>query len=42
MPFQIIVGEKGLKTGQVEIKRRRTGERILVKIEDAVTEVQNF
>ncbi|MGD1045578.1 MAG: proline--tRNA ligase [Bacteroidota bacterium] len=40
MPFQVIVGDKGLKNGQVEIKRRRTGERILVKLEDAVTEIQ--
>ncbi len=42
MPFQIIVGEKGLKTGQIEIKRRRTGERIMVKLEDAVAEVQKL
>jgi prolyl-tRNA synthetase len=39
MPFQIIVGDKGLKNGQIEIKRRRTGERIMVKLEDAVTEI---
>jgi prolyl-tRNA synthetase len=42
MPFQIIVGEKGLKNGQIEIKRRRTGERLLVKFEDAVSEVQKL
>jgi prolyl-tRNA synthetase len=39
MPFHVIVGDKGLKNGQVEIKRRRTGERTLVKLEDAVTEI---
>jgi prolyl-tRNA synthetase len=42
MPFQIIVGDKGLKNGNVEIKRRRTGERILVKVEDAVSEIQKL
>ena len=42
MPFQVIVGDKGLKNGQVEIKRRRTGERILVKLEDAVEEIQKL
>jgi prolyl-tRNA synthetase len=42
MPFQIIVGEKGLKNGQIEIKRRRTGERLLVKFEEAVSEVQKL
>ena len=42
MPFQIIVGDKGLKNGQIEIKRRRTGERILVKLEDAVSEIQKL
>jgi len=38
MPFQVIVGDKGLKKWQIEIKRRRTGERILVKLEDAITQ----
>ena len=42
MPFHVIVGDKGLKNGQVEIKRRRTGERILVKLEEAVSEVQKL
>lgn len=42
MPFQVIVGEKGLKNGQVEIKRRRTGERLMVPIESAVSEVQRL
>jgi prolyl-tRNA synthetase len=42
MPFQLIVGDKGLKNGQVEIKRRRTGERIMVKLEDAVSEMQKL
>ena len=42
MPFQVIVGEKGLKNGQVEIKRRKTGERIMVAIESAVSEVKRL
>jgi prolyl-tRNA synthetase len=42
MPFQVIVGDKGLKNGQIEIKRRRSGERIMVKLEDAMTEVANL
>jgi prolyl-tRNA synthetase len=42
MPLQIIVGDKGLKNGQIEIKRRRTGERIMVKLEGVVTEVQKM
>jgi prolyl-tRNA synthetase len=39
MPFQVIVGDKGLKNGQIEIKRRKTGERIMVKLEDASAEI---
>ncbi|MBI3793407.1 MAG: hypothetical protein HY280_01600, partial [Nitrospinae bacterium] len=35
IPIQVIVGEKGLKNGEVEIKVRKTGERIGVKL-DAV------
>jgi prolyl-tRNA synthetase len=42
MPFQVIVGDKGLKNGQIEIKRRRTGARILVKLEDAHAEIQKL
>jgi prolyl-tRNA synthetase len=28
LPFQLIVGPKGLKTGEVEVKERRSGERM--------------
>jgi prolyl-tRNA synthetase len=42
MPYQVIVGDKGLKNGQIEIKRRRTGERILVKLDDAVAEIKKL
>jgi prolyl-tRNA synthetase len=36
MPFQLIVGEKGLREKRVEIKRRANGERLMVPIDDAV------
>ena len=36
MPWQVIVGPKSLAEGKVELKRRATGERSLVSIEDAV------
>ncbi len=36
MPWQVIVGPKGLAEGKVELKRRATGERTLVSVEDAV------
>lgn len=42
MPFQIIVGEKGLKNNQVEIKRRKTGERKLVAIADVLKELKKM
>jgi len=42
MPVHVIVGDKGLKNGQVEIKRRRTGERTMVQLEDIVSEVQKL
>jgi prolyl-tRNA synthetase len=37
IPFQIVVGPKGLAEGQVEIKTRASGERRVVKIEDVHT-----
>ena len=36
MPWQGLVGPKGLAEGKVELKRRATGERTLMSIEDAV------
>jgi prolyl-tRNA synthetase len=39
MPWQVLVGPKGLAEGKVEIKRRATGERRLVSVEDAVAEL---
>ncbi|CAN1562433.1 prolyl-tRNA synthetase [Rhabdaerophilaceae bacterium] len=39
LPWQIIVGPKGLAEGKVELKRRATGERVLLSPEDAVERV---
>ena len=39
MPWQVLVGPKGLAEGKVELKRRATGERKLVSVEDAVIEL---
>ena len=36
LPWQVIVGPKGLADGKVEIKNRRTGERQLVSPEEAL------
>jgi prolyl-tRNA synthetase len=40
MPFQVIVGEKNLTNGKIEIKERRTGERTLVEVESALERIQ--
>ena len=42
MPLQIIVGEKGLKTGQIEIKIRKTGERLMVATNDVIPELKKL
>ena len=39
LPWQIVVGPKGLAKGVVELKRRATGEKIELPIEDAVAKV---
>lgn len=36
LPWQLIVGPRGLKDGQVELKRRATGERELLTLAEAV------
>ena len=35
-PWQVMVGPKSLAEGKVEVKRRKTGERHLLSVEDAV------
>ncbi len=42
MPFQLIVGEKGMKNNQVEIKRRKTGERTMVATDRILEEVKKL
>ncbi len=34
LPYQIIVGPRGLKEGQIEVKDRRSSEKILCSVED--------
>jgi prolyl-tRNA synthetase len=36
LPFQIIVGPKGLKSGEVEVKERKSGERLSMTPEAAL------
>jgi prolyl-tRNA synthetase len=42
MPIQVIVGEKGLKNGQIEVKVRRTKERSMVPIPELVPTVKKL
>lgn len=42
MPLQVIIGEKGLKQGQVELKNRRNGERVSVHRDDVLTAVEKL
>jgi prolyl-tRNA synthetase len=39
LPWQIIVGPKGAASGRVELKRRATGERIDLSLDDALSRV---
>jgi prolyl-tRNA synthetase len=39
LPDQIIVGPRGLKEGKVEIKDRKTGERLEMSPDDAIAEI---
>ncbi|GGA52284.1 proline--tRNA ligase [Pelagibacterium lentulum] len=40
IPFQLIVGPRGLAAGEVEIKHRKSGERETIGIEDAVSRLK--
>lgn len=42
IPVQLIIGEKNLKEGNVEIKKRRTGERFIIRKEDALNKVMEL
>ena len=42
IPYQLIVGPRGLKTGEIEIKHRKDGTRETVKIEDALKRIMEL
>lgn len=42
IPLRVTLGEKNLKKGLVEIKRRKTGEILLVKKEEAVSKIEEM
>ncbi|HWP81276.1 MAG TPA: proline--tRNA ligase [Bacteroidota bacterium] len=42
MPLQVIVGEKGLREKKVEIKMRKSGERMMVEAERVIEEVKKL
>jgi len=42
IPLRVTLGEKNLKKGLVEIKKRRTGEILLVKKEEVLSKVQEM
>ena len=39
LPWQIVVGPNGIAKGVVELKRRATGEKLELSIEDAIAKV---
>ncbi len=41
MPLQVIVGERNLKQGKIEVKFRKTGERKVIPVADVVGEIEN-
>jgi prolyl-tRNA synthetase len=42
MPYQVIVGEKNLANGMIEVKIRRTGERLLVPRAELVAKIKEL
>jgi prolyl-tRNA synthetase len=42
IPLRVTLGEKNLKKGLVEVKKRRTGEILLVKKEEAVSQIKEM
>jgi prolyl-tRNA synthetase len=42
IPLRVTLGEKNLKKGLVEIKKRRTGEILLVKKEEAIPKIKEM
>jgi prolyl-tRNA synthetase len=42
IPLKLTLGEKSLKKGLVETKKRRTGEIFLVKREEVISKIQEM
>jgi prolyl-tRNA synthetase len=42
MPLQVIIGEKNLAAGKIEIKNRRSGERTLVDRGNLAATIRSF
>jgi len=42
IPLRVTLGEKNVKKGLLEIRKRKTGEIILVKKEDAVSKIKEI
>ena len=42
LPVHVIVGEKNLKDGKIEIKLRRSGDRVLVEKADVISKVKEL
>jgi prolyl-tRNA synthetase len=42
IPYQLIIGPRGLKEGMAEIKHRRSGERETMPIADAVVYLRDL
>jgi prolyl-tRNA synthetase len=39
LPWQLVIGPRGVKEGKVELKRRATGERVELSLQDAVARI---
>jgi prolyl-tRNA synthetase len=42
IPLRIVVGSKGLAEGKVEVKIRKTGEMLLLTVEEAITKIRQL
>lgn len=42
IPIQVVLGDKALKNNQIEVRKRRTKEAIMVSLESAVKEISNI
>jgi prolyl-tRNA synthetase len=42
LPIQVIVGNRGLEKGELEVKVRRTGERLNISVDNFIEEIQKL